>query len=94
MPYLLSQRSTEGLQVWGVLSYRSYYVSPRGDRTKSSTPTPCHLVPDHRSEAVGGGATVFIRWAEFLLHMDLILREQYWIKFCMKLITVILHDNY
>jgi hypothetical protein len=26
--------------------------------------------------------------------MDLTLREEYWKKFCMKLITVITHDNY
>jgi hypothetical protein len=26
--------------------------------------------------------------------MDLTLREEYWIKFCMKLIAVISHDNY
>jgi hypothetical protein len=26
--------------------------------------------------------------------MDLTLREGYWIKFCMKLIAVIPHDNY
>jgi hypothetical protein len=26
--------------------------------------------------------------------MDLTLREGYWIKFCMKLIAVISHDNY
>jgi hypothetical protein len=26
--------------------------------------------------------------------MDLTLREEYWITFCMKLITVISHDNY
>jgi hypothetical protein len=26
--------------------------------------------------------------------MDLTLREEYWIKFCMRLVAVISHDNY